>query len=109
MLKPETIQIDPTQVSGTLTILATGLTDRWPNGDSLIDHRTAANASSYLGTTGQFDGDGDDLEDWNGGTYLKVYPPFQFHCGQCQFKSNGDRSTNRLSFISFKRVIKSKL
>jgi hypothetical protein len=47
-----------------------GLTDSSPNGNTLTDHSTVANASGYLGSAREFDGDGDDLEDLNGGTYL---------------------------------------
>jgi len=34
------------------------------------DHNTAANSNGYLGAAREFDGDGDDLEDLKGGTYL---------------------------------------
>ncbi|NQV15365.1 DUF2341 domain-containing protein [bacterium] len=46
------------------------LNDSSPNGNTLTDHNTAVNASGYLGNAREFDGDGDDLEDLNGGTYL---------------------------------------
>ena len=46
------------------------LSDSSPNGNTFTDHSTAANASGYLGVAREFDGDGDDLEDLNGGTYL---------------------------------------
>jgi len=37
---------------------------------TLTDHNTAVNASGYLGSAREFDGDGDDLEDLNGDVYL---------------------------------------
>ena len=37
---------------------------------TLTDHNTAANSSGYLGNAREFDGDGDDLEELKGGSYL---------------------------------------
>ena len=37
---------------------------------TLTDHNTAANSSGYLGSAREFDGDGDDLEELKGGSYL---------------------------------------
>ncbi|NQV49654.1 MAG: DUF2341 domain-containing protein [Candidatus Marinimicrobia bacterium] len=46
------------------------LTDSSPNGNTFTDHSTVTNSSGYLGSAREFDGDGDDLEDLNGATYL---------------------------------------
>jgi hypothetical protein len=46
------------------------LTDASPNAYTLTDHNTAVNASGYLGSAREFDGDGDDLETLEGATFL---------------------------------------
>lgn len=46
------------------------LTDASSATHILTDHNTVTNASGYLGSAREFSGDGDDLEDMGGGTYL---------------------------------------
>ena len=46
------------------------LTDATANGYTLTDHNTVVNASGYLGSAREFDGDGDDLENLDGATFL---------------------------------------
>ena len=46
------------------------LIDASSNGNTLTDHNTAYSDHGYLGGAREFDGDGDDLEDLNGATYL---------------------------------------